>query len=89
MRVVPKYKLYFNKQASTIKIEKQSKAAIAISDIFDTSKALRFNDCCYLSDSRNALVDKALEIRDSWMAEHEASIEKLKNINFKKRGDKA
>lgn len=89
MRVVPKYKLYFDKQASTIKIEKQSKVAIAISDIFDTSKALRYNDFYYLSDSRNALVDKALEIRDSWMAEHEASIEKLKNINFKKRGDKA
>lgn len=86
MRKIPNYKLYYSKEDCIIKLEKQKGNVLTVDETLDTTDVIHFNNYYYLSDNRNALVDKAIELRDEWIKEHEESIKKLITVNYKKKG---
>lgn len=80
------YSLHHNKEQCLFEIKKNKTMGINVPESCEIKDddLIRYNDCHYISNDRNALVDKARELRDEWIKEYEEKIAKLKSINFKK-----
>ena len=88
MSKTPKYKLYYNKKENIIRLEKQGANPLTIYGDYDTNGVVKYKDCYYLSNDRNALIDKAMELKYAWILEYESAINKLAVINYKKAKEK-
>lgn len=84
MRKIPKYLLYYSKVENKITIKKQTDNGIKVDEVQDLNNAIYFNDYYFVSDNRNALIDKAEEIRDMWIQDYEDRLDALYDVKFKK-----
>ena len=73
------YTLYHNKRERIIEVKRASKG---MSSCTYTDKVERFNECYYTCLKRKPLVEKAKEIKQSWIEELEEEIAKVNAIQF-------
>lgn len=73
------YTLYVEKEKMIIEVKKTSKA---MSNCTYTNEVVKYNDCYYLCLKRKPLIEKATEIKESWIRELEEKIKKAKSIKF-------
>lgn len=73
------YTLYVRKEKMIIEVKKASKA---MSNCTYTNEVVRYNDCYWVCLNRKPLMEKAKEIKESWISELEGKLEKVKSIKF-------
>lgn len=73
------YTLYHNKRDRIIEVKRVTKA---MQNFTYTDEITRHNDCYYLCKKRKPLVEKAKEIKQSWVDELEQEIAKVSAIQF-------
>ena len=73
------YTLYVNKEKMIIEVKKASKA---MSNCTYTNEVAKYNNWHYLCLKRKPLIEKATEIRESWISELEEKLKKAKSIKF-------
>ena len=73
------YTLYHNKKERIIEVKKASKAMAKCNYTDDITS---YNDCYYICLQRKPLVEKAKEIKKSWIKELEDEMEKVKSIKL-------
>ena len=73
------YTLYVKKEKMIIEVKKASKA---MSNCTYTNEVVKYNDCYYLCSNRKPLIEKAKEIKESWISELKEKLEKAKSIKF-------
>ena len=73
------YTLYVRKEKMIIEVKKAGKG---MSHCKYTDDVVRYNDCYFTCLKRKPLVEKAKEIKESWVSELEEKLEKVKSIEF-------
>lgn len=73
------YTLYHNRKEHAIKV---SKAKKVLQYLNYTDEVTVFNNCFYICSKRAPLLDKANEIKQSWIATLEDELDLVKAITF-------
>jgi len=73
------YTLYHNKPTNTLQVNKAKKA---LQDLHYTDEVTLFNNNYYLCAKRKPLVEKAEEIKQSWIEECEQQLAALHAIKL-------
>ncbi|KGM93541.1 hypothetical protein IRP63_14200 (plasmid) [Clostridium botulinum] len=76
------YSLYFNKKEKELIIEAIKNNPYMESKII-VGKAVWYNDCYYVSDSRKLLREKGKELQKQWIEETEEDLRELKEMKIK------
>lgn len=79
----PKYRMYVSKADGCIKIETNSKLAIANKEEIPVEDAVVFNDTFFVSDNRKALKEKAKVLLQEWAKEHIEALAKIMETESK------
>lgn len=79
--------LYYNKSKAELKIEKNTRLTYSQSHIqeIESNGVAYFNSNYYIAEDRKPLVEKAQELRLSWIAEVKTRLNELENMNYPKR----
>ncbi|KGR88711.1 hypothetical protein [Lysinibacillus odysseyi] len=73
------YLLYIKKKENKIKV---SKAHKAMQNIAYTDEVIQYNDCYFICNKREPLVEKAKVIKAQWIFEKEEELKLLRNIKI-------